>query len=222
MKKHNTLFFDLDGTLVDTLNDISSTMNDVLSANYLPTRGIADYNRWIGGGTKKMVIQAAPKSSNIEDLHSQFIHLYEENLCQNTVAYQGIHSLLHSLSCQSFNICVLSNKAHNMALTLCREIFPSIPFKAIHGMTKLELAKPNPYTLLSIAKILHVHRSDCLMIGDTGIDIETGKKAGCATMAVSWGYETTEKLQTHNPDYFVTHPSEIDDYIGNYSRRSTL
>jgi len=207
------IIFDLDGTLVDTIDDIKSAMNNALVGHGLEAKPHAFYRERIGAGTLNLAKNCSPKGLNYRKLHARFTDIYSTQLTRNTQVYEGIEHMLARLRKAGFSLFILTNKAHDMAVEICQQLLHNIRFDDIRGLTSATTPKPHPQTLLNILENFDLLAKDCFLVGDTCIDIATGKNAGVDTIACTWGYQDLETLQQSFPNYLVHQPSQILHYI---------
>jgi phosphoglycolate phosphatase len=206
------IIFDLDGTLVNSIEDISDSMNVVLKASDYPIHTYETYETFIGSGIRNLVSKAIPSSVNTEqEIDSAFIAMldhYKDNCTNKTSAYKGIPKLLKTLYSYGIKMAVLSNKADGLTKKVVTDKLPSI-FKPVIGLTSESLKKPNPEVLLSICEKLELDIKKTFYIGDSVIDIQTAKNAGLISVVVTWGFQSKENLLMENPDYVIETPQEL-------------
>jgi len=210
------LIFDLDGTLVDSLPGITHSLNLALTGLNLPTHSQEAVRGFIGNGSRVLVTRAAPKGSEIEvidALENAFKIDYDVSWPTGTIPYPGIDELLENLQALKIPLAVLSNKPHPFTDSIVARLFPDIEFAAVIGQRDGIPHKPNPTGALEIAAIVCQEPENCLLIGDSTIDLETGRNAGMRTVAVSWGYHDLAALVAANPDHRVDSPEAILDLL---------
>ena len=213
MKK--TVIFDLDGTLLDSIEDIASSMNKVLESLQLPTHKIEDYKHFVGGGVDILVENAlSNQSKEIKDeVIKRFKIEYDGKLHSKTLPYDGIYELLDELKKLDINLAVLSNKPHEFTVSYVNHFFKNYNFKEIHGQKKDVPKKPDPKAALDIVKCLDSSCENTYFIGDTKIDMQTAKSANMTAIGVLWGFRDEEELKEHGADFLVSHPLEILEII---------
>ena len=209
MKK--TVIFDLDGTLLDSIEDIASSMNKVLESLQLPTHKIEDYKYFVGGGVDILVENALNnQSKEIKDeVIKRFKIEYDGKLHSKTLPYDGIYELLDELKKLDINLAVLSNKPHEFTVSYVNHFFKNYNFKEIHGQKKDVPKKPDPKAALDIVKCLNSSCENTYFIGDTKIDMQTAKSANMTAIGVLWGFRDEKELRDFGADFIVSNPLEI-------------
>ena len=209
MKK--TVIFDLDGTLLDSIEDIASSMNKVLESLQLPTHKIEDYKYFVGGGVDILVENALNnQSKEIKDeVIKRFKIEYDGKLHSKTLPYDGIYELLDELKKLDINLAVLSNKPHEFTVSYVNHFFKNYNFKEIHGQKKDVPKKPDPKAALDIVKCLDSSCENTYFIGDTKIDMQTAKNANMTAIGVLWGFRDEKELRDFGADFIVSNPLEI-------------
>lgn len=209
MKK--TVIFDLDGTLLDSIEDIASSMNKVLESLQLPTHKIEDYKHFVGGGVDILVENAlSNQSKEIKDeVTKRFKIEYDGKLHSKTLPYDGIYELLDELKKLDINLAVLSNKPHEFTVSYVNHFFKNYDFKEIHGQKKDVPKKPDPKAALDIVKCLDSSCENTYFIGDTKIDMQTAKSANMTAIGVLWGFRDEKELRDFGADFIVSNPLEI-------------
>ncbi len=205
------VIFDLDGTLLDTIEDLANSANKVLAHYGFATHDIEQYKQFVGDGME-MLIQRAIGNSSVSYLNDMVASLKEEyakSWFVTTKPYTGIEQVLEELSHKKIKISVLSNKAHEFTVTMVQYFFPTIHFTSIMGLQDGMPPKPNPCGALYIAQIMAVEPEHVAFIGDSGTDIEVAHRSNMYSIAVSWGYRPIALLQQHYPDAIAHIPDDI-------------
>ncbi|MDX4026831.1 HAD family hydrolase [Aliarcobacter skirrowii] len=212
MKK--TLIFDLDGTLLDSIYDISLCMNEVLTSLKLDTYKIDEYKYFVGSGMDVLIDNALKNSIELKDeATKRFKELYEFNLHKNTKPYDGIYELLDELVKLDCNLAVLSNKPDFMTKEYVKTLFKDYPFLEVHGQKEQQAKKPDPIQALNIASKLKINPSEIFFVGDTKVDMQTAKSANMKAIGVLWGFRDEKELKEHGADFIVKEPLEIINII---------
>ncbi|MDD5950951.1 MAG: HAD family hydrolase [Bacteroidales bacterium] len=203
--KYNLLVFDLDGTLLETLEDLAEAVNYALDCSSLPLHSLDEYRKMVGHGVRNLVRSALPEEMRDEsnvDLHlARFKKYYTEHIDAHTKPYPGISALLEALTRQGSAIAVASNKFQEGTEALISEFFPEIPFVSVMGNREGSPLKPDPQIIHSAMAAAGLSASARVaMIGDSATDIATGHNAGVETVAVSWGFRPRESLEQAGPD----------------------
>lgn len=207
-----TLIFDLDGTLIDSLNDIAKCMNQVLEELNLNSYKIEEYNNFVGGGVDFLVANVLKKNTPLrlkQKVTNNFKKLYEETLHSSTKPYKGIYELLDELVKLNYNLAILSNKPHKFTLAYVNKLFSKYKIKEIHGQKKFIEKKPNPKAAIQIAKAFNTPCEEIFFIGDTKTDMQTAKNANMIAIGVLWGFRDKEELLKYGADFLVKNPLEI-------------
>ena len=209
MKK--TVIFDLDGTLLDSIEDIASSMNKVLESLQLPTHKIEDYKHFVGGGVDILVENAlSNQSKEIKDeVTKRFKVEYDGKLHSKTLPYDGIYDLLDELKKLDINLAVLSNKPHEFTVSYVNHFFKDYDFKEVHGQKEDVPKKPDPKAAIDIVKCLDSSCENTYFIGDTKIDMQTAKSANMTAIGVLWGFRDEKELRDFGADFIVSNPLEI-------------
>ena len=210
------IIFDLDGTLVNSLEDISDAMNTVLTGLNYPTHTYDTYQYFIGSGLRNLVSKALPASNNsdeqIEICFDCMINEYREVCTIKTKPYEGIITLLDNLVSRNIKLAVFSNKADELTKKIAAEIFPNY-FDAAVGLSTEELKKPNPFEALEISKNWNLKPEEILFVGDSDIDMQTAINANMFAVGVSWGYRTEEELISSGAKVVISKPSELIEIL---------
>lgn len=209
--------FDLDGTLTDTIPAIAHFGNTALTSYGFTELPNERYKKLVGNGRDKLIHRmlrenGADTSENYEKVGKAYDAAYEADPLFETKPYDGIIELLDSLIKNGIKIAVLSNKPDNVAQDVVRLFFKD-RFNAAYGQRNGIAIKPEPIAALEIAKELGIDVSEAVFIGDTNVDILTGKNAGMKTIGVLWGFRDKEELLSAGADYIVSKPLEILDII---------
>jgi len=191
------LIFDLDGTLVDSLRGIAASLNHALAKSGLPGHPLSAVRGFIGNGSRILIKRAAPINANDALLHTveqAFKSDYDLTWQQGTTVYDGIAELLESLQIADHPLAVLSNKPHPFTETIVANLFPTIRFASALGQRAGIPHKPDPAGALEIANRLQLRPEDCIIIGDSTMDLETARNAGMQAIAVTWGFHDRDRL----------------------------
>ena len=211
------IIFDLDGTLINTIDDLGQACNHALSACGFPTHKIEDYPRLVGNGINKLIERALPEEhrqqATVLRLREYFVPYYDAHNCHLTHPYDGIPELLTALKADGHTLAVASNKYQAATEKIVAQLFPNT-FDVVLGERENVPRKPDPQIVRDILAYLTdnqypITNNRPLYIGDSLVDAETAKAAGARLVLCTWGFCTTEQLLTAAPDYMVNHPSEI-------------
>ena len=210
------IIFDLDGTLINTIDDLGQACNHALSACGYPTHKIEDYPRLVGNGINKLIERALPEEHRNEEIVMQlrafFVPYYDEHNCDLTQPYDGIPALLETLKQQGHTLAVASNKYQVATEKIVAKLFPGI-FDVVLGERENVARKPDPQIVWDIVEAIgrkgEETIEDALYIGDSLVDAETAKAAKLPFVACTWGFCTREQLMTAQAHYMADHPKEI-------------
>lgn len=208
----NCVIFDLDGTLLNTFDDLADAVNYSLTTNGLKAYTIKEIKGFVGNGIKVLIEKALSYQSALyafDKVFNDFQSTYQANCKNKTKPYQGIVGLLEELKKLNIKLAVLTNKHQIAAKELIEYYFPNT-FDIIMGQDVLPL-KPNPTAVIHIADIMNIPLTDFLMVGDTAVDILTAKNAEIKSIGVFWGYEDMNLLC--GADFIANKPNDIIDYI---------
>lgn len=211
MKK--LVIFDLDGTLLNTIADLGHACNYALEKCGYPTHPISAYPNFVGSGISKLIERTLPESvrtpEEVARLRVYFTEYYGKHLADDTVPYAGIPELLRDLTERNIKIAVASNKYQSATCELMRIYFPDIPFSAIEGQKEGIPVKPDPTIVFDILSKVTTPKADVLYVGDSGIDMETARRACVESAGVTWGFRPVSELREAYADHIVETPQSI-------------
>ena len=209
------LIFDLDGTLINTIDDLGQACNHALSACGFPTHKIEDYPRLVGNGINKLIERALPEEHRNEAtvlrLREYFVPFYDQHNCDLTRPYNGIPELLKALKAAGHTLAVASNKYQAATEKIVAHFFPNT-FDVVLGERAGIPRKPDPQIVWDIIHHLSPltsNLSPIYYVGDSLVDAATAKAANLPFVACTWGFCTKEQLLTVTPDHMVNHPLDI-------------
>jgi phosphoglycolate phosphatase len=211
------VIFDLDGTLLNTLDDLADCTNHVLQKNGYPTHETDAYKYFVGNGVAMLVQRALPKET-IETTYSKilndFMNHYELHKADKTAPYAGIVETLEKLQEKGILLAVATNKPHELLSDLMCHYFPTIKWAAVFGNRKDVPIKPNPQVVYDILEACrdaayHISKNDILYVGDTAVDMETAQNVGITKVGVLWGFRTKKELEQAHADYIIERPQEL-------------
>lgn len=216
MKK--VAIFDLDGTLVDSLGSIAGACNEALLKNGLEERSINEYKYFAGDGALELVKKAVYASGDtnyekLESVYSIYKDIFVKDCTRGVIPFENIVSLLSELKNKGVKLAVLSNKPHERTLDVVDKIFGKDIFDMIIGYKNEQTKKPNPYGALLIAKQFDVEPKECVYIGDTDTDMQTGINAGMYTVGVTWGFREKQELIDNNANDIIDNPMKLLNYF---------
>lgn len=205
--------FDLDGTLLNTIDDLGQAANYALAQMGFPTHHISAYPHFVGNGITRLIERVMPAdardSETVAQLRKIFISYYDQHLCDNTQPYPGIHDLLLDLQADGIALAVASNKYQKATTTLINHFFPDIPWVMIAGQNDGIPVKPDPSIIFSILLQHPCPKANIVMIGDSAVDITTAQRAGIDSIAVTWGFRSQAELTAALPSAIVDSPAQL-------------
>jgi phosphoglycolate phosphatase len=218
--------FDLDGTLLDTLADISDAANRVLVDLGFPTHPHDAYRRFIGDGVPMLFRRALPDGSATDSLAAQcadaFRSAYEQTWNVHTRLYDGIETLLDRLLEREVMLAVLSNKPDVFTQKCVNHYCARWPFKVTYGVREGIPRKPDPTALLQIVQALEVSTDQCVYVGDSHVDMRTGGAAGITAIGAAWGFRSAEELWSEGAAAVIETPVELLEVLdGRRTLRTT-
>lgn len=208
---YRTVIFDLDGTLLDTLQDLADSANYALSVNALPQRSLEEIRSFVGNGVAMLIHRALPEGTSEELEHkcfSDFRAHYVLNMQNKTAPYPGILPLLRRLHAEGFQLAVVSNKFDDAVKDLCQSYFGSLFGAAIgesHGVSR----KPAPDTVFKALQELGARAEDAVYVGDSDVDLLTARNAGLPCISVTWGFRTREFLLQNGAVQLSDSPEDL-------------
>lgn len=215
MKKYKMVIFDMDGTILDTLEDLKNCINYALEVSGFPTRTTDEVRMFVGNGLWKLVERAVPAGTSEEEKEHVFKELtsyYKDHCTDNTKAYAGILELLRSLRDQSYMTAVVSNKADFAVQELVRDYFDGL-FDYAVGEREDVRKKPAPDAVNAILNKYGLNPSDAIYVGDSDVDIETAKNANMDCISVLWGFRDRVFLEQHGASVYAEKPEDIQSLL---------
>lgn len=213
----NLVIFDLDGTLLNTIDDLATSTNYALRQNGFPEHELSAYPYFVGNGLNKLIERALPETERTEEriqqIRKDFIAYYEIHQTDLTRPYPGIPALLKELRRRNIGIAIASNKYHQGTIKLIGHYFNDIPFNAVFGQREGIPVKPSPDVVLEILKLSQVEASDVLYVGDSEVDMLTARNSGVTSIGVTWGFRPRQELEESGATFIVETPEEILSYI---------
>lgn len=210
--------FDLDGTLLDTIGDLAEACNYMLSLRNLGSHTREEYAKMVGNGILNLVKRALPEELRTDeyvmDARADFLDFYTSNIDRYTHPYEGIREVLHTLQDEGWSLAVASNKFDEGTQKLVHTIFPEVAFKAVYGNKEGFPLKPDAALLQLIMEECDATTDTSVMIGDSGVDIQTAKNAGVRSIGCTWGFRPRTELEEFGADHIIDSPSEILQILG--------
>jgi len=210
-----TIIFDLDGTLLNTIDDLGYACNYALEQTGYPTHSIADYPRMVGNGINNLIRRALPETERSEEnvlrVRAHFVPYYNEHNCDYTRPYEGIPELLATLKAQGHQLAVASNKYQAATEKIVNHFFPGV-FDVILGEREGIERKPNPQIIYDILSTLNIQHST-LYLGDSLVDRDTAANANVPFLACSWGFVPREALAEAGATHIIDQPKDLINNI---------
>ncbi len=210
--RFQAVIFDLDGTLLYTLEDLADSLNAVLTGEGLPTHSIDEYRFLVGHGLERLVIGALPEGlrrpAHVRPVLQKFVELYRRRQLDKTRPYPGIAEMLAELQARRLRLAVLSNKAHPNTLSVVEHFFPGV-FEAVWGLRPDVPAKPDPAGARAIAQGFGLEPARILYLGDSDVDMKTAAAAGMYPVGAAWGYRPRAELLAAGAQEIIDSPGEL-------------
>lgn len=210
--------FDLDGTLTNTLESMTYSVNLTLKEMGLPKITKEQCRMFVGNGARVLMEKALEASgdanaSRIEEGMEIYGRIFDQNCTYHVTPYDGIPEMLKALKEKKIHLAVLSNKPDRQTVKVVREIFGEEVFDYAQGQKEGIRRKPEPDGVWYLMEQMHVSKEECLYIGDSEVDAATGKNAGLKTIGVLWGFRDRETLETAGADHLIERPDELLQFV---------
>ena len=212
------IIFDLDGTLLNTIDDLGHACNHALMQSGFPTHAIEEYPALVGNGVKNLIRRALPENErteeNVERVYTAFIPYYDAHNADYTRPYEGFMDLLQVLKKGGHTLAVASNKYQAATEKIVNQLFPGI-FDVVLGEREGIARKPDPQIVYDIFHATHTTHNalTTLYIGDSLVDLETAQNAQVPFIACSWGFVSREALTNANATHIIDYPAELEQFI---------
>lgn len=215
-KKFQAVLFDLDGTLLDTVDGLAAAANRTMTSKGYPTHPIEAYRHFVGEGAAVLINRALPPEARTDTIEKEclsvFLADYGQNWHDGAQPYPGIVDLLKVLVSDGVRMAVLSNKPHDITQKCMSHFFSKWPFEVVLGQRNHVPRKPDPSGALEVASIMNLPLSAFLYVGDTAVDMKTARAANMFPVGVSWGFRP-EELSENGAGIVIDHPREIHSLI---------
>ncbi len=207
------IIFDLDGTLVDTIESIRAAINNTLRHYSFPEKSYEDIRKAIGNGARNLILRVIPEAESgnerlIGEILNHYNGEYETTFRMADSCYPGMHEAVEVLSRRRYKIAILSNKPDRFVKEMADILFPGGEILCARGQSSLPI-KPDPTSALQVARILGEPPESCAFVGDSDVDVMTAKNAGMRSVGVSWGYRGAEVLRKSGADVIIDRPEEL-------------
>lgn len=207
------LIFDLDGTILNTLEDLADAANHVLAQHGFPTHPVDAYRYFVGNGMPTLIQRILPeehKSGAIYDIcFKEFLDYYTIHMHDKTHVYEGLTETLETLQVRGIQLAVATNKVHSALAPLMANFFPTIRWQALFGQRQGIPVKPDPQIVYDILEATGCTKEETLYLGDTCVDMETAHRAGLKAIGVLWGYRPCTELEEAKADVIIEQPRQI-------------
>jgi phosphoglycolate phosphatase len=215
---YKAVIFDLDGTLLDTLDDLADSVNAVLLTHGYKTHGRESYRYFVGDGIINLILRALPDEAadelSAKSLLPEVDAEYNNRWHAKTAPYPGIKSLLTRLSSKGIKLAVLSNKPHIFTTQIVQHFFPETAFEMVFGARDGIPRKPDPAAAIDIAHRLALPPNSILYLGDTNTDMKTAVSAGMFAVGAAWGFRPVEELVEAGANSIIEQPGDLINLLG--------
>lgn len=216
--KIKAAIFDLDGTLADTIDSIATATNMVLEKLELPQHATECYQYFAGDGAKTLIERALiaagdSELTHLEEAYEAYKEFFAKNCTYKVKIFNGLKEVLDQMKGQGIKLAVLTNKPHERALEVVDYLYGKGYFNKILGEMPSIPKKPSNVGALMVAKELQVRPEECLYVGDTDVDMKTGKGSGMVTVGVLWGFRDREELEANHADIICEEPKDLLKYL---------
>jgi phosphoglycolate phosphatase len=217
MGKYTAVIFDMDGTLLDTIEDLGGCMNRVLERAGFPAHPIESYKYFVGNGIRNLVIQSLPeedrRQATIDRLQVQMSDEYTAHWADQTDLYPGIGTLLDELMRRKILQAILSNKPHEFTTVMADRYFSNWRFDPVFGARDGVPPKPDPAAALEICRRWELDPQEVLYAGDTNTDMQTARKAGMFALGVLWGFRPRRELEENGAQAVISSPEQMLEFF---------
>jgi len=217
MKKFKAILFDLDGTLLDTLQDLADSTNYALKQLGIAPHPVEAYKHFVGNGANQLIKRTLPPQhldkETINRCLAVFRSQYQQSWRSNTKPYPGIIEMLETLQEKNIPIAVLSNKPDDFTKLMVAEILPHIDFAVVQGAVEGVTLKPDPAAAIVITEKMNVPADKFLYLGDTATDMQTAIAAGMYPVGVLWGFRDADELKANGAEVLLEKPHQIFDIL---------
>lgn len=209
------IIFDLDGTLLDTLEDLKNGVNAALKEYHMPERSLEEIRKFVGNGIRNLMIRAVPdgeENPHFEEAFAYFKVYYKAHCKEHTGPYEGILPMLRELSDQGFKMAIVSNKIDTAVKELNQEHFAEYIENAIGEMSGVA-RKPAPDMVNLALEALQVNKEDAVYVGDSEVDVLTARNAGLPCVCVTWGFRDEDYLKEQGAKVLIQRPDQLSEAI---------
>ena len=226
--QYRAVIFDMDGTLLNSLEDLADSVEELLSFYGYPGHTLEEYRYFVGNGPRKLIQRSLPKDmaeneTFVDEALVRYKGIYEKNMMNKSKPYEGILEMLGKLQQKGIPLAVCTNKQEPAARLIAARLFPARIFREIVGDVPGQARKPDPSRALQIAERMGVLPEEVAYLGDSPVDMETASRAGFLGIGVSWGFRPESELVESGAALILKHPMELLerlDFVGNAERES--
>ena len=212
---YNTFIFDLDGTLLNTLDDLAASVNYALRTHGMPERTLDEVRSFVGNGVRLLMERAIPEGAanpRFEETFATFRAYYMEHSLDTTRPYDGIPEMIHTLKQRGCRLAVVSNKFYAATQELIRHFFPEITVAIGEHEAEGIRKKPAPDTVFEALRQLGVGKEKAVYVGDSDVDLQTARNSGLPCISVLWGFRNRDFLLAHGATTFISRPEKLLSY----------
>jgi phosphoglycolate phosphatase len=211
------VIFDLDGTLLDTLQDLAESANATLLEMGHPTHEIDAYRQFVGGGIRELALRMLPPDHRADDEVERCLQIlrvqYGSRWDATSRPFAGVADMLDELTRRQLPMAILSNKPHDFTVLTAERLLDGWEFVEVRGVGEFTVPKPDPAGALAIAAALGVKPEHVLYVGDTNTDMDTAAAAGMESVGVTWGFRDEVELLAHGARHIIHHPAELLELV---------
>ncbi|MBF7097069.1 HAD family hydrolase [Alkalibacter mobilis] len=206
------VIFDLDGTLIASLEGIMYSMNSILTKHDYPTHELDEYRLFVGNGLKNLAIKALPQTLDNETVdvyYKELLEFYSDHFDHEMRLYDGIEETLNVLVKRGFTLAINTNKNQKISEKIIHAFLSQWDFAHVVGSNSSHPKKPDPAGVFKILEKTGFDKSEAVYVGDTGVDLQTAKNSGIDCITVTWGFRKKEELAPFEPTHFIDNPQDI-------------
>jgi len=207
------VIFDLDGTLLDTLRDLATSVNQALAQMGFPAHPLEAFRGFIGDGSRQLVTRALPPQRRAPETVTACLQIYRSHYDRHwhdqTRPYPGITVLLQTLQAMDLKLAVLTNKPHDLAVQCIAYFFPATPFHPVHGQREGHPIKPDPQAARAVSGQMQIAPESCILVGDSGVDMAAARAAGMSPVGALWGFRRRAELEHAGARGCIQAPQEL-------------
>jgi phosphoglycolate phosphatase len=215
---YRAVIFDLDGTLLDTLDDLADSMNTVLQEHQFPTHPVEAFKTFVGDGVEMLVRRSLPEDRRqdpllIEECVARMRETYANNWANKTRPYDGVIEMLTELNRRELPTAILSNKPDDFTKLCVGRFLGQVDFAVVQGADERTPHKPDPTGARRVADEMNTDPPACLYVGDTNTDMQTANNAGLFAVGCTWGFRSADELKQYGAKTLIDHPRELIDLL---------